>query len=53
LERRQVAAYNESMLVYAVDKAGLPPFEMPGRFKTEAAYFTPLPGIRPRIESRP
>jgi len=27
------------MLIYAVDKPDLPPFEMPARFRTEIAYF--------------
>ena len=32
------------MLVYAVDKAELPPFEMPDRFGHDIAYFMTPPG---------
>ena len=42
------------MLVYAVDKAELPPFEMPGRFRTEIANFMSAadePGV-PDLKAR-
>lgn len=33
-----------SILVHAVDRPDLKPFEMPDRFRTEVAYFMSLPG---------
>jgi hypothetical protein len=39
------------MLIYAVDKPQLSPFEMPSRFRTDIAYFMTPPGDRgvPRL----
>lgn len=41
------------MLVYAVDNPGLPPIEMPARFRTDVAYFMTPSGERgaPRLPS--
>ena len=35
---------DHAMLVYAVERPELPPFEMPSRFKHDVAYFMTPPG---------